>query len=144
MWWNSRLVIEERPGGLEIMTPFIIVENGGELLAGGPESRTGYNNLHPDPDGGGNETSQDRGIDDPQLYSLYDLKGPEYVPFCASTRAAGSRMRKESTLWETKVLARAGRTHRSFGAKGTATPWRPGGNHRRGAEFRNQHHHPRR
>ncbi|MFO1461352.1 MAG: hypothetical protein U1G08_18355 [Verrucomicrobiota bacterium] len=121
---NSRLVIEERPGGLEIMTPFIIVENGGELLAGGPESE----NRLQQPftltlTGEGNETSQDQGIDDPQLYSLYDLKGTEYV---LSARQPGQPDpdEKESTLFGNKVLA-AGPGGRIdlFGAKGTATPW---------------------
>ena len=121
---NSRLVIEERPGGLEILTPFLIVENGGEFLAGGPESANRFREtLTITLTGVGNESSQDQGIDDPQLYSLYDFHEGDYV---LSSRQPGQPdpNERESNLFGNKVLA-AGPGGRIdlFGSKGTSVSW---------------------
>ncbi|HRI13452.1 MAG TPA: hypothetical protein PLX89_10635 [Verrucomicrobiota bacterium] len=121
---NSRLVIEEVTAGLEILTPFIIVEDGGALLAGGPELTNHYQtHLEIVLTGIGNEASEDQGIDDPQLYSLFDLSPTGYV---RSARKPGDpdSSQSESTLFGNKVLA-AGPGGRLdlFGAKGTVVSW---------------------
>lgn len=121
---NSQLVIEENTNGLEILTPFIIVENGGALLAGGPDSTNRFNNpLTFTLTGIGNETSEDQGIDAPQIYSLYDLVGGKYQ---LSNRKPGDTdpEEKESSLFGNKVIgAGPGGRIDLFGTKGSKVSW---------------------
>lgn len=121
---QSRLVIEEVPEGLEILTPFLIVENGGELLAGGAAVGDQYRTpLTITLTGVGNESSTDQGIDDPQIYSLYDLQGTDYV---LSGRRPGDPdlQEREATLFGNKLLG-AGPEGRIdlLADKGTRRSW---------------------
>lgn len=121
---NSQLVIEENTNGLEILTPFIIVENGGALLAGGPEATNRFTSrLTFTLTGVGNETSEDQGIDDPQIYSLYDLVDGKYQ---RSARKPGDKdpQEKESSLFGNKVIgAGPGGRIDLFGSKGSKVSW---------------------